>query len=120
MTRYKNLDIENCNLKAETKELTKQLKENEKRSTQEIQQLKENLNLNKDERNNVSENFQQLFSINKQLQHELETIQEQLGKKDFEIIFLSKNRYVITLQVALFPYPHCLFSCVLNFKEKLF
>lgn len=94
VTRYKNLDTENSILKAEIGELTKRLKEVEKYSNQEIQRLKTNLNLNKDERNNVTENFKQLFSTNKQLQSELEIMQEQLGKKDFEIDFLSKNRYV--------------------------
>lgn len=93
VARYKNLDTENTNLKIEIGELTKRLKEIEKYSSQEIQRLKTNLNLNKDERSNVSENFKQLFSTNKQLQNELETMQEQLGKKDFEIDFLSKNRY---------------------------
>lgn len=94
VTRYKNLDTENSILKAEIGELTKRLKEVEKYSNQEIQRLKTNLNLNKDERNNVTENFKQLFSTNKQLQSELEIMQEQLGKKDFDIDFLSKNRYV--------------------------
>ena len=94
VTRYKNLDTENSIFKAEIGELTKRLKEVEKYSNQEIQRLKTNLNLNKDERNNVTENFKQLFSTNKQLQSELEIMQEQLGKKDFEIDFLSKNRYV--------------------------
>ena len=93
--RYKNLNTENLNLKSEIGELTKRLKEIEKYSSQEIQRLKTSLNLNKDERNNVSENFNQLFTTNKQLQNELETMQEQLGKKDFEIDFLSKNRYIL-------------------------
>ena len=101
--RYKNLNTENLNLKSEIGELTKRLKEIEKYSSQEIQRLKTSLNLNKDERNNVSENFNQLFTTNKQLQNELETMQEQLGKKDFEIDFLSKNRYILYV---------CVYVCI--------
>ena len=99
--RYKNLNTENLNLKSEIGKLTKRLKEIEKYSSQEIQRLKTSLNLNKDERNNVSENFNQLFTTNKQLQNELETMQEQLGKKDFEIDFLSKNRYILCVCVCI-------------------
>ena len=92
VTRYKDLDSQNKSLKTDLEELAKHFQESQNQSHQDILRLKANLNLNLDERNNVGENFKQMLSTNKSLQQELEVLQEQLGKKEAEIVFLSKDR----------------------------
>lgn len=111
-TNYQNVQKKNIELTKEIQQLLQKLEDVTKKYEDQIKVLKGRVSSSTQEQQNASEHFRSLMSTNDQLQQQLQTLQESLGKKDFQLHNLLTERYTCCSELNESSYLYMLLFSV--------